>query len=598
LAINTLLPSAGGIAFDKQGNLYIWDDSSSKIKKVDTSGIITTIAGNGTPGYSGDGGPATSAELFASSGSFPGLAVDPSGNIYISDGYNHVIRKVNTSGVISTIAGTPGSPGFLGDGGPATKAVLDFPAGIALDSTGNLYIADHDNNRVRKVDTNGIITTVAGNGNVTYSGDGVAATATAVHTPGGVTLDTAGNLYISESSDARVRRVDTKGVISTFAGQTKKTLGFSGDGGPATAATLAGPTDLAVDPLGNVFIADSQNGRIRKVNSSGIITTYAGISGTASTPLGDGGPATSAYLGVPRGLALDSNGNLYIGASVANGGHVRKVAAGTVGFVCTNTTPPVITSIDSASAYGGFSYFASGSWLEIKGTNLADPADPRLHAATNPGQWTAADFNGVNAPLKLDGVSVLIDKRAAAVWYISPSQINVQAPQDNAIGSVSITVTNCNATSQPFTMQRQLLAPGLLAPSSFNIGGAQYLAATFNSDGAYVLNTSAGATLGINSRPAKPGDLIIAYGIGFGDVTPSILPGVTVQQINRVSNTVTFSFGSTPATLTYAGLAGNFVGLYEFYITVPQGLANGDYQLNVTQNGIALPQTLYLTVHN
>ena len=138
----------------------------------------------------------------------------------------------------------------------------------------------------------------------------------------------------------------------------------------------------------------------------------------------------------------------------------------------------------------------------------------------------------------------------------------------------------------------------MLAPPSFNLGGTSYLEATFVSDGAYVLSTSAGAALGVNSRPAKPGDVIIAYGIGFGDVTPSILPGVIAEQSNTLVNPVTISFGSAPAVLSYAGLAGGFVGLYEFYITVPPGLANGDYQINMTQNGISVPQTMYLTVHN
>jgi uncharacterized protein (TIGR03437 family) len=265
---------------------------------------------------------------------------------------------------------------------------------------------------------------------------------------------------------------------------------------------------------------------------------------------------------------------------------------------CTNATSPVITSVDSASAYGGYSYFASGTWLEIYGSNLADPTDPRLTAAVNAGQWTLADFNGVNAPTNLDGISVSINGKPAYVWFLSPGQLNVQAPEDSTIGNVPIAVTNCKATSSTFMFTRRTLAPGLLAPENFKISGTQYMVATFASDGAYVLNTSEGAALGLNSRPAQPGDLVIAYGIGFGDVTPQILPGVIAEQSNSLNNPVTFSFGSTAAALSYSGLAGNFVGLYEFYITVPSGLANGDYQINVTQNGTAVPQTMYLTVQN
>lgn len=267
-------------------------------------------------------------------------------------------------------------------------------------------------------------------------------------------------------------------------------------------------------------------------------------------------------------------------------------------FACTNTTTPVITSIDSASGYGGYAYFTSGTWLEIKGTSLADPADPRMSAATNPGQWTAADFAGSAAPTALDGVSVSINGLPAYVWYLSPTQLNVQAPQDSTLGNVSITVTNCKATSAPVTFVRKALAPGFLAPSNYAANGTQYAVATLT-DGAYVLDTAVGASFGLTTRPAKPGETIILYGIGFGDVTPAILPGVIVGQGNSLVNPVSISFGSTKVTsIAYQGLAGSYVGLYEFYVTVPSGLANGDYQINVTQNGTAVPQKMSLPVHN
>ncbi|HLG96401.1 MAG TPA: IPT/TIG domain-containing protein [Bryobacteraceae bacterium] len=302
---------------------------------------------------------------------------------------------------------------------------------------------------------------------------------------------------------------------------------------------------------------------------------------------------TSSVVAVVTGDPTQSSGTLTIGGFVLG----LDIAGGS-GFTCANTAPVTITSIESASAYGGYNYFASGSWLEIKGNNLADPNDPRLSNASHSGQWSSADFNGSNAPTNLDGISVSINGKPAYVWYLSPTQLNVQAPEDAATGNVSISVTNCKATSSISMLSRQTLAPGLLAPSNYSSGGTQYLVATFASDGAYVLNTALGAGFGLNSRPAKPGDLIIAYGVGFGDVTPSILPGTVVSQSNQLVNPVTFSFGSTPAQLSYAGLAGSFVGLYEFYITVPAGLSNGDYQIHIAQNGTPLPQTVFLTVHN
>ena len=405
-AVNTWLPSTKGITVDRLGNLYIWDGSSSKVRKVSPSGIITTVAGNGMFGYTGDGGPATSAQIF-SAGDVSGLAVDAAGNLYIGDGENHVVRKVDTAGIISTVAGN-GSPGFSGDGGPATSAQLNFPGGIALDSAGNLYIADSSNNRVRKVSTAGIITTVAGNGNASYSGDGVQATATAVDRPEGVTVDSAGNLYISETSGARVRKVNPSGVISTVAGLTTKTPGFSGDGGPGTAATLYGPIGMAVDQSGNLYIADNVNGRVRKVDPAGIITTYAGIGGgTASTPIGDGGPATSAYIGVCKDVALDASGNLYIAGSAGGVARVRKVTVGgglsvnpgslSFSFTIGGAAPASQTvSVTTAGAAIGFSASASttsgSNWLSVSPTSGTTAAT--LTVSVNPAGIPGGVYQG------------------------------------------------------------------------------------------------------------------------------------------------------------------------------------------------------------
>src|SRR2546422_3740875 len=290
------------VARDSAGNLYVADGSSRRIRKVSAAGIITTVAGRGTGQSSGDGGPATLAELIQPLG----VAVDPAGNVYIADEGSNRIRKVNTAGIISTIAGN-GKQGFNGDGGRAAAASLYEPSGVAGDPAGNVYIADGGNVRIRKVDTAGIITTIAGNGKEGFSGDGGPATSAELSFPVGVAVDPAGNVYIADEGSNRIRKVNTAGIISTIAGND--TQGFSGDGGPATSASLNKPREVAVDLAGNVYISDAGNFRIRKVNPAGVISTVAGRGTSGFT--GDGGPASSAQL-VPRGVAVGVQADLYI----------------------------------------------------------------------------------------------------------------------------------------------------------------------------------------------------------------------------------------------------------------------------------------------
>jgi len=258
-----------GVAVDSSGNLYIADTGNHRIRKVDTDGVITTVAGTGSSGYSGDGGAATEAQLSSPSG----VAVDSSGNLYIADSGNNRIRQVDTNGVITTVAGG----GFDGDGGAATSARLSYPSGVAVDSSGNLYIADKGKHRIRKVDTNGVISTVAGDGTTGYSGDFGAAAEAQLDNPSGVAVDSSGNLYIVDTRNNSIRKVDTNGVISTVAGDG--TYGYSGDGGAATDAQLYNPSAVAVDSSGNLYIADTNNGRIRKVDTNGVISTVAGGGG-------------------------------------------------------------------------------------------------------------------------------------------------------------------------------------------------------------------------------------------------------------------------------------------------------------------------------
>jgi sugar lactone lactonase YvrE len=328
-ATNASLNSPSGVAFDAFGNLYIADQTNNRIRKVDTNGNITTVAGKSFSGYSGDGGPATNAYLYLPSG----VAFNASGNLYIADQKNNLIRKVDTNGIITTVAGggTPTYPS-IGDGGAATNASLSVPTGVTFDAFGNMYIADRYNHRIRKVDTAGNITTVAGK-SLGYSGDGGIATNATLALPFGVAFDAFGNLYIADSNNQRIRKVDTNGIITTVAG--KNGSGYSGDGVAATNATLSFPFGVACDAFDNLYIADRNNNRIREVDSNGIITTVAGNGSSGYS--GDGSAATNASLNLPIGVAFDSSGNLYIADQ--NNERIREVHfAGSPTFALTNVS--------------------------------------------------------------------------------------------------------------------------------------------------------------------------------------------------------------------------------------------------------------------
>jgi uncharacterized protein (TIGR03437 family) len=264
-----------------------------------------------------------------------------------------------------------------------------------------------------------------------------------------------------------------------------------------------------------------------------------------------------------------------------------------VPFICTNTAIPVITSVNSLTDEGSFPTFAAGSWLEIKGVHLADPSDPRV-PPNGQGIWLEADFNGPNAPTNLDGVSATINGQSAFIYFISPTQIDVLAPADSTIGPVPITVTNCNATSNPTSVTKAALVPGMLAPAKFKVGGKLYMVALFEDFVTFVGNT--GLLPGANFRPAKPGDMITAYGIGFGDVTPSFPPGVTAAAANSLVNPLKILFDQTPAKVEYFGIAPGNTSFYQFNIVVP-AVSDGDHRINITVGGVTVPQTLFLTVH-
>ncbi|MEK9523419.1 RICIN domain-containing protein [Streptomyces sp. NPDC087908] len=305
-----------GIAVDSTGTLYFSDYSGHRVRKITTDGKISTVAGTGTAGFRGDGGPAEAAQLHAPRE----VAVDGAGALYIADSNNHRIRKVTADGKISTVAGT-GAAGFRGDGGPATAGQLNLPLGVAVDSTGNLYIADYYNHRVRKVAADGTISTVAGNGTAGAKGDGGPAVAAQLNGLHGVAVDGAGELYIADNKNHRVRKVTADGKISTVAGTG--VAGFGGDDGPAVSAKLHFPVGVMVDSAGTLYVSDYSNHRVRKVTADGKISTVAGT-GVAGFG-GDDGPPTSAQLNGPRKMAVDCVDTLYITDHLNN--RIRKIAS-------------------------------------------------------------------------------------------------------------------------------------------------------------------------------------------------------------------------------------------------------------------------------
>ena len=510
--------SPNAIAIDSKGVVYIADTANNRIRTISGS-TTATVAGNGTAGITGNGSAATSATLFGPGG----VLVDSSGNFYIADTVNNVVRKVS-GGTINNFAGT-GNASYSGDLGPAIGADLQLPTGLALDSAGNVYIADSKNNLIRKVDKNGVITSYIG---------GTGPTAGRLSNPTGLWMDASNTLYIADTGNRRIVK---------FAGSTftvvagNGSAGFSGDGGPAIRAMLNNPVGVAVDAAGNVFIADSNNSRIRKVTPDGNIVTIAGKGGASYS--GDGGPATSAAFSFPRGVTVDSSGNVYV-ADTQN--HVIRLL--TPAF-------PTITAGGVGNAASFAPRLSPGALASVFGSGF--------------GSVTAQP----NAPLpsSVSGVSVNVNGTPSPIYYLSPTQINFQVPWEAATGTANVTVSVNGGASNSVSVPVGAAAPGLF----YLPGGA---AIVQNSD--YSLNDP--------SNPAARGSTIIAYLTGSGPVSPAQSDGVPASATALVSMTSTYSakIGSATAQVTFAGMAPTFIGLVQMNIAVPSTLTPGVYPLSIT----------------
>jgi uncharacterized protein (TIGR03437 family) len=641
------------VAVDALGNVYVsWDNA---VRKISPAGVITLFAGNLTEGFSGDGGPATSAEV---SGVL-GIAVDTAGNLYLADTYNNRIRKVAAgSNMIGTFAGN-GSQSFSGDGGPAISAQLFSPYGMAWDAAGDLYVADSGNSRIRKISAGGIITTIAGNGTTLFSGDGGPAVSAGLSNPQALVLDAAGNLYFSDSGSSRVRKISTNGAITTIAGNGLD--GFSGDGGLAVSAELWGPNGLAFDAAGNLYIADGTNARVRKVTPSGTITTVAG----GGTTLGDGGPASAAQLASPSGVAVDQAGNLYI----ADNGRIRKVSSsgtittvagnGSVGFsgdggpalsaqisyvggiavdaagdlflADTNNrrirmvTPDGVIQTIAGSALLGFSgegvlatlaqmngplavtvAGATGNvYVADSGNNairLLQPAPPQppppslgspveaagYQAFLSPGgiasvfgtnlATSTANAGTVPLPTTMGGTnSLMLAGTAVPLFYVSPAQINFQVPWEfSAFQGVGGQVITPGGGSNNIAASVVPAVPGVFTVDSSGSGQG-------------VVTLSSTGQLANTASPALRGQYVTIYCSGLGLVSNQPATGAAARSL-PLSNTLlvpTVTIGGLSAAVSFSGLVPNLVGLYQVNAQISEGVEPGPaVALRLYMNGM------------
>ncbi|MGA3017523.1 MAG: IPT/TIG domain-containing protein [Bryobacteraceae bacterium] len=595
-----------GVAVDSSGNVYIADLVNLRIRKLTSGGTISTVAGNGKYSYSGDGGQATSAQLNTPQA----VASDSSGNVYIADTVNNVVRKVTASGVISTIAGN-GTAGSGGDGGAATSAQLHSPQGIAVDASGNIYVADTQNARVRKI-SGGAINTVAGNGTAGFGGDGGAATSAQLNIPAGLAVDGAGNLYIADFSNNRVRKVTFPGgAITTLAGNGL--AGYSGDGGPAAGAQLTTPVGLATDSSGNVYIADTGNNAVRVVNSSGIVSTVAG-NGLAGYS-GDGGRAVSAMVGNPTGVAVDPSGNLYISdgslriRKVYSSGFINTIAGdgargysgdGGVALFAAMNSPSGIALASNGNLYiadsgnsavrelllGGFQIKIAA--VANAGSNLAGPVSGGeivVLYGTGMGPAGLVQYTpGANGqvPTTLAGTTVYFGNYAAPLLYTSANQVSAIVPYEVSGSQMQVFMKYNGDLSATFPVSLATAAPSIFADASGQ-------AAAINiQNGAYAYNNAA--------HPLNAGDYVELFLTGTGQTSPPSVDGqLTPDAKELVAATVTVTIGGKTVTPSFAGGAPGIVaGLTQVNVQIPSGLTAGSVPVSVqvgsvsTQPGVTI----------
>jgi uncharacterized protein (TIGR03437 family) len=597
-ATSAALGFPANVIADSAGNIYIADWYSRRIRLVGTSGTINTFAGNGNFKFGGDGGPATSAFLNTPRG----LATDSVGNLYVADGGAH-IRKVTPVGIISTIAGT-GTYGYGGDGGPATSALIGTPYGVAVDSNQNVFLTDGNN--IRKIAASGVISTFAGGGS-TIACSGGQALGVFFQQPESLAVDSQGNLLVADTSSNCIERITPSGVVTRAAGGGSQVPPVGDNGTGALSAALQLPEGVAADAFGDFFIADTRDSRIRMVGPTGAITSIAGYGpltlpllgypccvavGPAGAVVFGGALPTLAifpgftvtiplngieigvdYTGAMGGLAFDPAGNLYVSDTLSN--RVIKVTFG---------PSPVINvggAVNGASFMPGI---APGMIVSLFGQNLA-PA--------------TASASGFPLPTTLNGVSVLINGLSASLLFVSPTQVNFQVPLGLTGTSLypldfgtQFIITVVNGLAAPL----QSFTSAAASPGIFTINSAQQGAIQISNTALFA--APAGSIPGSQSRPALPGESVTIYCTGLGNVSNPPNQGVAAgsSPLSSTPTPATVTIGGQPATVTFSGLAPGFAGLYQVNATVPASAPAGNAVPLTVSIGGATSNTVTLAV--
>ena len=556
---------------DGAGNLYVADWGGDAIYKVDLQGRMTVLAGTpGRGGYSGDGAQGTSALINAPTG----IALDAAGNVYFADNNNARIRKIGTNGIVTTVAGN-GRAGFAGDGGPGAGAMINNPLGMVSDAAGNIYFIDYSNYRIRKVAPNGTISTVAGTGRKNSGGEGGQALTTDM-VPSAIAIASDGSLYYADygfrtdNGGARVRRIAPNGIVSNIAGNGR--AAEAGDGGPATAASLASADGVAVDTAGNVYVSEYGAARVRKIDVlTGIITTFAGT-GRAGLG-GDAGPAEQALIAGAVNMFSDPQGNLYFIEYLNK--RVRKVTMPNI---------PQIRAVESgAAAFAGQAGFASNMYMDISGVYLS----PTTRT------WTLADFTGSTAPLSLDGVGVKVNNKAAFLRYVSPTGLGIILPDDTDTGPVTLVVQTPAGPSNPGQITRARVSPTLQPSTPLLFGARQYVLAQTPDFRQYVGSPS--ILGGFPVSAVKPGDTVVIFALACGPTDPAAPAGTIAAVDSPMTLPFELRVGGVPATVLSAGVIANTIGLYQFVATIP-AVPPGDQPIELVVDGVSNGQNLLILV--